>query len=123
MKFLLLSNFERSTNAGFISRAVVRLSLTTMDNWKEKLTAFIFHFLEGTVQSDWFFTRSVFSYLCSRATVTLFEIRRVHPKFRCHFSKTSRFFGWAVFLTKDVGYYLNKITYESSLFSLSNHFG
>ena len=87
MKFLLLSNFERSTNAGFISRAVVRLSLTTMDNWKEKLTAFIFHFLEGTVQSDWFFTRSVFSYLCPRATVTLSWVAEYIPTFVAIFHK------------------------------------
>ena len=40
-KFLIFSHFERSINAGFTLCAVV---VKTMDNWEEKLTAFIFHF-------------------------------------------------------------------------------
>ena len=62
-----------------------------------------------------------------------FPISAHGPRYRFHespstsqlslsfFHKYTSFSGWAVFLSKHVGHYL-KPTYESSLFSLSNHF-
>ena len=86
-----------------------------------------FFFLEGTVTNpaicNWFFTRPVFSYLCPRATVRLSWVAEYISTFVAFFHKyISRFAGRVVFLSKHIGHYL-KPTYESSLFSLSNHFG
>ena len=47
-------------------------------------------FLEGTVTNPaicWFFTRSVFSYLCPRATVTLSWVAEYIPTFVAIFHK------------------------------------
>ena len=54
-----------------------------------------FFFLEGTVkilQSDWFFTRSVFFYLSPRATVTLSWVVEYIPTFVAIFHKYILFF-------------------------------
>ena len=50
-----------------------------------------------------------FSYLCPRATVTLSRVAEYMPTFVAIFHKYISFFGWAVFLSKDVGHYLKPI--------------
>ena len=74
------------------------------------LFIYLFIFSDGRIlQSDWFFTQSVFSYLCPRARVTFSWVAEYIPSFVGIFINIFRFTGWAVFLSKDVGHYLKLI--------------
>ena len=65
------------------------------------------------------FRQSVFSYLCPRATVSCHESPGTSLLSLPFFINISRFSGWAVFLSKDVGHYLKPINNLLILFILS----
>ena len=123
VKFIIFSHFERSTNEGFTLCAVVRLSLWITERKSSLLSFLIFRGhgnkscnLIGSLSGQYFPISAHGPWLRFRESPSTSQI------WLPFFINISRFSGWAVFLRKHVGHYLNKITYESSLSSLSYHF-
>ena len=79
----------RSSNVKSVERLNLSVLLFFFNNW------FYFFFERARwriLQSNWFLTRSVFSYLCPRTTVTLSWVAKYVPTFVAIFHKYISFF-------------------------------